>query len=98
MTLYMNNAFHDDNLKQILRLCYEKMRYGDLWREFEFEELEAYTRIKKKRSEILRKKGMFDKFEDDLLDAVNMQICILLKRRFERSESEAKSKKETTNI
>ena len=94
----MNKSFHDDNLKQILKLCYEKMRYGDLWKEFEFEELEEYYRIKKKRSEILRKKGMFDKFEDDLLDAVNMQICILLKRRFEKDESVQKETNGSSGI
>ena len=67
-------------IEDLYAKCLEKMRYGDLWKEFTVEELMEYARIKLKRGNILRKRNQLDKFEDDVLDAANIALCAILKQ------------------
>ena len=66
-------------VEQLFAQCLVKMRYGNLWPYFTFDELIDYARIKAHRGQILYNKGMIDKAEDDILDSVNILFCSVLK-------------------
>ena len=64
---------------ELLKLLEEKMRYGDLWKEFQIEDLYEYARIKALRGSILLKRGQVENAEDDFLDAANILLTAVLR-------------------
>lgn len=62
------------NYDEVIEKCKEKIRYGDLWKDFTVEELILYGFIKAKRGKILYGRGMIDYAIDDLFDAINILI------------------------
>ena len=64
---------------ELLKLLDEKMRYGDLWVEFQVEDLYEYARIKALRGSILLKRGQVENAEDDFLDAANILLTAVLR-------------------
>ena len=68
-----------ESFVSIVKSCEEKMRHGDLWKDFSVEELMDYARIKAKRALIFHKRKHMLKFDDDVKDAINILICALLR-------------------
>ena len=64
---------------EVVELCKEKCRYGDLWRRFTFEELLSYSAIKAKRALILFQTEQKDYGVDDAMDSINIMVMALQK-------------------
>ena len=64
---------------ELLKLLDEKMRYGDLWKEFTVKDLYEYARIKAMRGDILYRAGQVENAEDDFLDAANILLTAVLR-------------------
>jgi len=68
----------------IINSCKEKIRYGDLWQDFSVEELVEYGRIKAKRGLLLYKNHNIEKFEDDIMDAINILVMSIQRIKYHR--------------